>query len=388
MTNKVAFNPQDRFLVTLGNTLMVTTQNGDVFGLDVADHRVGEAFKFAGARAAFNPQDRFVVTMGNMLIVTTQNGDVFGHDVSGRTIGPAFKFAGSKAAFNGAQDRFVVTMGNLLIVITRSGDVFGHEVSGHTIGAPFKFSGSRAAFNGDVDRFVTTIGNMLVVITRNGDVFGHDVAGRNVGDPFKLSGSRAAFNGPVDKFVVTMGNLLIVTTQNGDAFGHDVANRNVGGPSLLNPAADDTATFDAGPLTSGLPLGGSVHLVMRRNGDFTFNTHAHDSGFDNIDYEISAVLVTASGIAFTFQHGGHVEGTVAGLPFGTPNRNDDSTTSGENAMITREFEGIRSGARLLANLDGKDKLVGGVAGMLGDLLAEAARELGKAAVAAAVALVV
>ena len=56
----------------------------------------------------------------------------------------------------------------------------------------------------------------------------------------------------------------------------------------LNPppvVSGDTATFDAGPLTSGLPLGGSAHLVMRRNGDFTFSTHAHDSGFDNIEYE-------------------------------------------------------------------------------------------------------
>ena len=82
---------------------------------------------------AFNAVDRFVVTIGNMLIVTTQNGDVFGHDVSGRTIGPGFKFNGSKVAFN-AVDRFVVTIGNMLIVTTQNGDVFGHDVSGRTIG--------------------------------------------------------------------------------------------------------------------------------------------------------------------------------------------------------------------------------------------------------------
>ena len=81
MTNKVAFNPQDRFLITIGNTLTVTTRNGDVFGLDMSGHSIGEAFKFSGSKAAFNPQDRFVVTIGNLLIVTTQNGDVFGHEV-------------------------------------------------------------------------------------------------------------------------------------------------------------------------------------------------------------------------------------------------------------------------------------------------------------------
>jgi hypothetical protein len=161
-------------------------------------------------------------------------------------------------------------------------------------------------------------------------------------------------------------------------------------PPIRQPpgVSGDTAVFDAGPLTSDLPLGGSVHLVMRRNGDFTFSTHAHDSGFDNIDYVISAVLLTASGIAFTFQHAGHVEGTSAGLPFGTPDRNDDSTTTGENPMISREFDGIFEGAKLVASVDGRDKLVGGIAGMLGDLLSQAAAALGKAAVSAAVALVV
>jgi hypothetical protein len=160
------------------------------------------------------------------------------------------------------------------------------------------------------------------------------------------------------------------------------------GFNFVLPHVDpDTATFDSGPVTSGLPLGGSVHIVMRRNGDFTFSCHAHDSGFSNIDYAISAVLITATGIAFTFQHAGHVEGTSAGLPFGTPKRNDDFTNTGKNTMIVREWDGIFAGARLLASLDGKDKLVGGIEGMLGDLLSQAAQAIGKAAAAAVVALV-
>ena len=95
-------------------------------------------------KVGFNPQDRFLVTIGNKLVVTTQNGDVFGHEVANRDIGPAFKFTGSKAAFNGPQDRFVVTIGNTLIVITKDGDVFGHEVSNNDVGQPFKFTGTKA----------------------------------------------------------------------------------------------------------------------------------------------------------------------------------------------------------------------------------------------------
>ena len=83
---------------------------------------------------AFNPQDRFVVTMGNRIIVTTQNGSVFGHDVANNAVGGAFGFGGSKVALNGPVDRFVVTMGTRLIVITQNGSVFGHDVTGNTVG--------------------------------------------------------------------------------------------------------------------------------------------------------------------------------------------------------------------------------------------------------------
>ncbi|MFE6068752.1 hypothetical protein, partial [Streptomyces sp. NPDC056525] len=86
--------------------------------------------------------------MGNRIIVTTQNGGVFGHDITGNTVGPGFAFGGSKVAFNGAVDRFVVTMGNRIIVTTQNGGVFGHDITGNTVGPGFAFGGSKVAFNG------------------------------------------------------------------------------------------------------------------------------------------------------------------------------------------------------------------------------------------------
>ena len=233
MSNRIAFNPQDRFVVAIGNTLIVTTQNGDTFGHDVTGHTADSAFQFSGAKAAFNAGDRFVVTMGSRLIVCTRNGDTFGHDITGRNIGPAFQFTGAKAAFN-AVDRFVVTIRNMLIVCTDNGDVFGHDLSGRNIGPAFKFSGSKAAFNHATDRFVVSMGDTLIVCTQNGDVFGHDVSGHNISPPFKFNGSRMAFN-PQDRFVVTVGNTMVVTTQGGPAFGADIANRNIGPIFRLNP---------------------------------------------------------------------------------------------------------------------------------------------------------
>ncbi len=381
MSNKVAFNQQDRFVVALGGRIVVTTRDGSVFGHDVSGRTIGDGFQFSGSRAAFNPQDRFVVAIGNTLMITTQNGDVFGNEVSGRDVGSPFKFTGSKAAFN-PQDRFVVTIGNKLIVTTQNGDVFGHEVSGHDIGPPFKFTGSKAAFNPQ-DKFVVTIGNKLIVVTRNGDVFGHEVSGHDIGPPFQFSGSKMGFN-PQDRFMFTIGNTMIVTTQNGDAFGADVSDRNIGPISLLNPL--DVHAFDTGTLVSDLPLGGSAHVVVTKSGAFSFTSHAHDSGFDNINYALGAVLMTPSGLAFTFGHQGHVEGTIAGLPFGKPDRDDDSAASGSNPTLQVEFDRLQ-GAHLVGTLAGTDTLLDGLKGLIGDAVKTAASQLGLAAAQGVIALV-
>jgi hypothetical protein len=127
--------------------------------------------------------------------------------------------------------------------------------------------------------------------------------------------------------------------------------------------------------------------VMRKNGDFTFSTHVHDSGFDNINYALGAVLMASNGIAFTFAKSGRVEGTSAGLPFGTPIRDDNSVISGNNPMITRNFDPITSAARFVTKLNGQDLLLGGINQMVQDALTEAAKQLAQAAASAVIALV-
>ncbi|HZZ01116.1 MAG TPA: hypothetical protein VFE36_16260 [Candidatus Baltobacteraceae bacterium] len=83
-----------------------------------------------------------------------------------------------------------------------------------------------------------------------------------------------------------------------------------------------------------------------------------------------------------------MEGTIAGLPFGKPGRDDTFTTGGPNQQITAEWDSIVKGGRISAQLTGKDKLVGGVEGLLGDLLDKALQEAGEAAAKSVVALVI
>jgi hypothetical protein len=147
-----------------------------------------------------------------------------------------------------------------------------------------------------------------------------------------------------------------------------------------------TRTFDSGNLTSDLPLQGSAHLVMTNAGDFTFTCHAHDSGFDNIHYALSAVLVSTRGIAFTFGRSAGIEGTSAGLPFGTPRRDDTFTQSGSNAAIKDEWAFL-NGAKFAGKIAGADQLKAGLEGMLNDVANDVAKQLEDAAAKAIVALV-
>jgi hypothetical protein len=150
------------------------------------------------------------------------------------------------------------------------------------------------------------------------------------------------------------------------------------------PHHDQVHDYDSGELRvpGDLPLSGSAHLVITRSGNFTFSTHAHDAGFDNIHYTLASALVTPGGIAVTFQHQGGLEGTSAGLPFGTPRRDDDKVSTGHNQILTDEFDAFLNG-RFSATIGGSDVLTTAIE----DALKDAAAQAGTAAVIAVTALV-
>lgn len=154
------------------------------------------------------------------------------------------------------------------------------------------------------------------------------------------------------------------------------------GGSAAHEVSGDTVKFDSGQVNSDLPLNGNVQLVIQRNGSFSFTTHAHDSGFSNVSYGMVAVLVTSPGDAFQFQHTGHLEGTSGNL-FGSPQRNDDSFTPGQNPALTAKWDDIVASGRLLVTLTGTDKLVGAI----NDILAEGAKEAAAAGIKALVTVV-
>jgi hypothetical protein len=153
-----------------------------------------------------------------------------------------------------------------------------------------------------------------------------------------------------------------------------------------NSPAPKTLTFDFGYVTTDQPLGGPAKLVVSADGYFTFSGSMHDSGFDNIDYDLVGVVALPSGLAFSVHHHGHCEGTVAGLPFGTPNR-DDPFTDTDFSQFVRDHWDEFNRAQWSASAQASDKLVGGIEGLVEDVLQKALKKLGTDAATAVIGLV-
>lgn len=162
------------------------------------------------------------------------------------------------------------------------------------------------------------------------------------------------------------------------------------GPYILHfepglPPPVTSKVFESGPLTTNHPLGAWVKVVVDDLGSVTFSGSMHDSGFDNIQGTVAGVIMTADGIAYTVQHSGHTEGTIAGLPFGTPNRDHSWIESTANLQIKADWANV-SQATFTAQLSGNDLTSDGVTALIGDTIKAALASAGVAAGKAVVAL--
>ena len=145
-----------------------------------------------------------------------------------------------------------------------------------------------------------------------------------------------------------------------------------------------TLDFNTGPLTSNLALGGSAHLVVNPNGDWTWNTHAHDSGATDIDYAMAAALVSPLGAAFTFSIEGKLGGHVFNL--GGPDESDDQLRTGTSPALQAKYDDL-GGAQLVGRLTGKDQLLNGIEDLITQTLEDAVKKVGAAGADAVVALI-
>ena len=136
-TSVIAANPRDKWVLTMGNRVLVITNDGGGFAHDIVDNQIGAPFQL-GTGVAANPQDKWVLTMGNRILVIVNDGRVFAHDIVDNQIGAPFQLGAGVAA--NPQDKWVLTMGNRILVIVNDGRVFAHDIVDNQIGAPFQLS--------------------------------------------------------------------------------------------------------------------------------------------------------------------------------------------------------------------------------------------------------
>jgi uncharacterized protein with LGFP repeats len=141
-------------------------------------------------------------------------------------------------------------------------------------------------------------------------------------------------------------------------------------------------TYNSPYLTTNQPLGGSVQVVVTPDGWVTWQSHAHDSGFDNEAYSFVVAMAFPDGHVITLQHSGTTEGTVAGLPFGTPNRDDNYTNTEFNQFIhdhAFELAGVKFSAFLVAQDSTLQAIESYAAGLIGDFVKSFVQQLGQGA---------
>ena len=77
----------------MGNRILVILNTGAVFAHDITGNTIGPAFQVTGPRVAFNPVDKWVITMDNRILVITNSGLVFAHDITGNMISSVFQLS-------------------------------------------------------------------------------------------------------------------------------------------------------------------------------------------------------------------------------------------------------------------------------------------------------
>lgn len=153
--------------------------------------------------------------------------------------------------------------------------------------------------------------------------------------------------------------------------------------NMLAEVADlpESVTLHSGSITSELSIGGFAELFMGRGGDFTFRGHMNNGGVLGIDFLLTLVAMTPSGIAFTTQHSGHTAGAAT-----SGSESDNWTTPGFNERI-RDNWPEASQARLFCTLHAEDTLTPQLGKALEEAVQQALQAVAKAAVTALIALV-
>ena len=104
-------------------------------------------------------------------------------------------------------------------------------------------------------------------------------------------------------------------------------------PTQLGPFSTGTISFDG-----GVPVGGWSQITLYQDGSYNFSGHFHDSGAPSYNDELGWAIVSSTGVAYTFEHSGHMAGT-----FESGSRDDDWNISDRNDAIAAGWADLCNG---------------------------------------------
>lgn len=229
---RVGANPQDKWVLSTENRILVITNTGDVFAHDFKPNlTLSLPYQLDAHHVAANPQDRWIMVMGNrILVITRPDGAVWAHDINGNTISAPYQLTSSSRVAANPQDKWVIAMGNRILVITYpDGHVWAHDINGNMVGNPYQLTTHSRVAASEHDRRVLALGNKILIITNSGAAVTRDVNGNEVSEHTVLIGPAVAPN-PGDKYVRLMGTRLIVIRDDGKVFTHEISGNTIGVP--------------------------------------------------------------------------------------------------------------------------------------------------------------
>ncbi len=238
--------PGDRVLV-LENRLLVVAADGRVFARTVNfnDNTIAGEVELQAppgqppVRVAARPEDKWVVTHGNQILVITNRGQVFAHTINGNTLEPAFLMSnpGPPVAAN-PQDKYVLVSGDKILVITDLGDLFKHELTSTGIG-PFRPLPGAQLATGAHDKWVVAVGERIFVLTREDAFRPTRLDGRRLG---RQEGAFTGFSDGRSMFAFFTQKAWPFGCDDPDGCAHD--HKQAGGKAILASSRNRRGRFD------------------------------------------------------------------------------------------------------------------------------------------------
>jgi hypothetical protein len=219
---KIATGAEDRWVVTMGASILVITSSGSVFRHNMAYGTYINQIDVAAGLGSIPvyANDKAALVLGNHILMVRGTGYVDAYPVLAGGVGFGWRLGPMPgqaqplvATTADARQIFANPLTNQILVNNAAGQVFFHSVDlvNYRIETPYQLSGQPGVLGGRLGIVADAGGVRLANVLSNGTVNLHTLTSTSIGPGYTGSGAPVAAR-PTDRWVVAFGNHLIVLT--------------------------------------------------------------------------------------------------------------------------------------------------------------------------------